>query len=98
MIRSRRTVAALMCAVALGACAVPAGVPSDQAITAQVRAKISEDTALKPFNISVATVNGVVELAGEVDSDYSATKAAAYARRVDGVKSVASKLVIKRVQ
>ena len=67
----------------------------DSVITTKVKAILIKDEALKAFPISVKTYRGVVQLSGSVDSQKIIDKAGEVASRVEGVKSVENKLVIK---
>jgi len=70
----------------------------DAAITAKIKAGILKDPALKVLEIGVTTTNGVVELSGVVGSQKNIDKAKKIARKVKGVKSVESTLVIRPPQ
>jgi osmotically-inducible protein OsmY len=65
------------------------------AITASVKAKLLADSDIKSFDISVATVNGVVTLKGTVDTKDQMKKAEMLAKEVKGVKKVDNQLQIK---
>lgn len=67
----------------------------DTTITTKVKAAIFEDTTLKTLQINVETRNGVVQLAGFVDSAQNVKRAADVARGVKGVKSVKNDLIVK---
>ncbi len=67
----------------------------DTTITTKVKAAIFEDPTLKTLQINVETRNGVVQLAGFVDSAQNVTKAETVARSVQGVKSVKNDLIVK---
>jgi hyperosmotically inducible protein len=74
-----------------------AGKPNQQdaAITANVKAAIEKEPALKEAKLDVNTVNGVVKLGGFVDSKQSADRAVQIARSNKDVKSVENNLVVK---
>ncbi|MBL6752057.1 MAG: BON domain-containing protein [Nevskia sp.] len=61
---------------------------SDTWITTKVKSSLLADSATKGLEISVTTRNGVVALAGKVDTKDSAEHAETLARSVKGVKSV----------
>ncbi|MCE9639251.1 MAG: BON domain-containing protein [Betaproteobacteria bacterium] len=61
---------------------------SDTWITTKVKAKLAEDKQVKGRNISVKTVNGVVQLSGFAGSADEVSKAASLAGDIKGVKSV----------
>jgi len=67
----------------------------DTTITTKVKAAIFEDTTLKTLQINVETRDGVVQLAGFVDSAQNVKRAAEVARGVKGVKSVKNDLIVK---
>jgi len=67
----------------------------DTTITTKVKAAIFEDPTLKTLQINVETRDGVVQLAGFVDSAQNVKKAAEVARGVKGVKSVKNDLIVK---
>lgn len=67
----------------------------DSAITAKVKAEILGDSALKVFQISVTTTDGVVKLSGTVDSQLSFERASEVAKNNQGVRSVENNLVVK---
>ncbi|HEX2641821.1 MAG TPA: BON domain-containing protein [Thermoanaerobaculia bacterium] len=78
-------------ALTLGACSSTktAGEQLDDAgITAKVKAKLTADGDINPFNIDVDTNEGVVTLTGKVAKEEARTKAERYARDTDGVKRV----------
>lgn len=67
---------------------------SDSAITAKVKAKITADPELNPFNIDVDTRDGRVTLTGRVRSAAARAEAEKLARNTQGVKSVANELEV----
>lgn len=66
----------------------------DSVITAKIKAAILNEPGLKTSQIEVSTANGIVTLAGAVDSQVSIDRAIALAIGQKGVKSVNSKLTI----
>ena len=60
----------------------------DTMITTRVKARMATDKLVDATNISVTTVNGVVELSGTAKSKAEANQAVAIARKVPDVKSV----------
>ncbi len=66
----------------------------DATITSKVIAAIIDDPVLKKSNISVETLQNVVQLSGWVESDLSLARAGAIARAVSGVHSVRNDLII----
>jgi hyperosmotically inducible protein len=67
----------------------------DAAITAKIKAKITADGDLNPFNIDVDTQNGVVTLSGVVKDESHRQQAIAIARGTDGVREVRNRLEIR---
>jgi osmotically-inducible protein OsmY len=82
----------------LPACAVYrkcglAGCPGDAAITAAVRARFTQHAALQPPNlIHVQTLDHVVYLTGQVDTELERSMAESVAREVAGVKRVTNSI------
>jgi len=67
----------------------------DSAITAKVKAAILGESGLKSLEINVDTMNGVVTLAGKVDTQANSDKAKQIAGAVSEVKQVKNQLEIK---
>ena len=68
-------------------------VVSDSALTAKVKTAIARDTTIgNAMNVNVNTYRGVVQLAGFVNSEEAARRAAEVARGVQGVQSVQNDL------
>jgi hyperosmotically inducible protein len=67
----------------------------DGTITVKVKTAIMTDPALKPLQISVGTKDGVVTLAGAVDSQALKERATQIAQSVSGVDSVVDNLTVK---
>lgn len=68
-------------------------VVSDSALTARVKTAIARDTSIgNAMNVNVNTYRGVVQLAGFVESEEAARRAAEVARNVQGVQSVQNDL------
>lgn len=61
---------------------------ADSWITTKVKADLLVTEETKGLDINVSTQNGVVTLAGRLDSKAQVDKAAAVARAIKGVKSV----------
>jgi len=68
----------------------------DSMLTASVKAKLTEDSTTKAYQINVGTQKGVVQLTGFVDSTTMKTRAGEVARSVDGVKDVRNDLEIRQ--
>ena len=60
----------------------------DSWITTKVKADLLVDEQTKGLDINVSTTNGVVTLAGRLDSREQVDKAVSIARAIKGVKSV----------
>lgn len=67
----------------------------DTAITTKVKSAMIADPMLKALQINVDTKNGVVTLAGAVDSQAMKDKATEVTQAVNGVKSVDNNLTVK---
>jgi len=61
---------------------------TDTAITAQVKAKIADDSRTKGSDLSVTTNNGIVTITGSTPSSDAKSAVEQIAKSVDGVKSV----------
>jgi hyperosmotically inducible periplasmic protein len=70
----------------------------DSVITTKVKAMLTANDDIKGSDISVETRNGAVVLSGFVDSAEQGEKAVGAVRNVDGVKSVGSKLAVRKPQ
>lgn len=68
----------------------------DSMLTASVKAKLTEDSTTKAYQINVGTQKGVVQLTGFVDSTTMKARAGELARSVDGVKEVRNDLEIRQ--
>jgi hyperosmotically inducible protein len=68
---------------------------SDTEITTKIKAKITGDGDLSPFNINVDTKDGVVTLRGTVKSMESKQEAEQIARDTSGVKEVQNMLQVE---
>ena len=85
----------------LGGCAITDGQSTvgqytdDTTITAQVKAKMAEDTTVSASRISVETLKGTVQLSGFATSQSEKDKAAQIARGVPNVKSVVNNIVVR---
>ena len=89
----KKTTAFVVVTLVLGTagCTKPS---SDAAITGQVKTAISKEPGLKRTKVSVSTNEKVVHLGGTVNSRAERTMLIAVARKVEGVKSVKTDLVI----
>ena len=72
-----------------------AAATDDAAITTKVKAAVMAEPNLKSTDINVETKDGVVTLAGTVNSQEAKQKASQVAQSVQGVKSVSDQLVVK---
>jgi hyperosmotically inducible periplasmic protein len=93
--------AAIVLTVALAACdtmsgrETPGEYVDDTVITSKVIAAIVQDETLKKSQVSVETMERVVQLSGFVDSAQVASRAGDVARKVAGVHSVKNNLVVQ---
>jgi osmotically-inducible protein OsmY len=69
---------------------------SDAAITAKVKSKLLDDPAVSGTQISVETMNGVVQLSGSAKSAEAERRALQIARSVEGVKSVRDSIEVRQ--
>ena len=101
-----KTILAIALALALGACATESKQPAekettgqyvdDATVTAKVKTAIASDVGVKAAaNVNIETFRGVVQLSGFADSDEQASRAAAAAKKVNGVKSVKNDIRVK---
>ena len=67
----------------------------DSTITAQVIAEIIKEPSLSKFQVSVETLQQVVQLSGFVDSTQSVSRAGNLAGAVSGVRSVRNNLIVR---
>ena len=67
----------------------------DNVVTARITTAISQEPALKSAEITVKTVNGVVQLSGLADTQESIYRAVVVARRVRGVTYVGNDLRLR---
>lgn len=67
----------------------------DTAITTKVKAAVMAEPGLKTLEINVDTKDGVVTLAGTVQSPDLKQRAVTLAQQVEGVRSVSDQLVVK---
>ena len=68
----------------------------DGIITAKVKSALLADPNIKSFDIAVVTRKGEAQLSGFVDNQTQIVHATELARAVDGVKSVASEMSVKK--
>jgi hypothetical protein len=92
----KRTTALLIIALVLGAAGC--GKSNDGAITTRVKHAISKEPALRGTKVEVATAEKVVHLSGTVKSRDERAMLIAVARKVEGVKSVKTDLVVQPEQ
>jgi hyperosmotically inducible periplasmic protein len=73
----------------------PGAYVDDTVITSKVIAAIVQDEALKKSQVSVETMENVVQLSGFVDNAGMASRAGDLARKVVGVRAVRNNLVVQ---
>jgi hyperosmotically inducible periplasmic protein len=71
-------------------------VVDDTVITAKVKTALAADSTVAAHNVNVETRDGVVQLAGFVDSSDQKSQAGEVARRIAGVKQVDNQLEVKQ--
>jgi osmotically-inducible protein OsmY len=69
---------------------------SDATITAKVKSKLLDDPVVSGTQISVETMNGVVQLSGAAKSAEEERRALQIARSVEGVKSVRDAIEVRQ--
>lgn len=88
-----KTCAYLMLAILVaGVCFAAEKGPTDDAIVDQVRIKLAADPDVKGGALTVDCKNGVVTLAGSVESTHAKDKATKLTKKVKGVKQVINNL------
>jgi len=80
--------------VVLAAVMITACAQTDPGITTAVKTKLAADDTVKAYKIDVDTKEGVVTLAGTVDSQAAKSRAIEIANTTKGVKSVVDELRI----
>jgi osmotically-inducible protein OsmY len=86
----------LILVVLLSACgATTSRTADDGTVSTQVKIALLNDARVGGLRLGVTTFQGVVTLSGVVPSDADAQQAVAVARRVHGVRGVASELKIQ---
>jgi hyperosmotically inducible protein len=68
----------------------------DGIITAKIKSALLADPNIKSFDIAVVTRKGEAQLSGFVDNQTQINHASELARAVDGVKSVANEMSVKK--
>jgi len=97
----RSVLVALALTTSLAACAVTSGRETageyvdDATITTKVKAALFDDPGVKSMQISVETMQNVVQLSGFVDSAQTKARAGELARSVTGVREVKNDLVVR---
>ncbi|HSF18283.1 MAG TPA: BON domain-containing protein [Vicinamibacteria bacterium] len=72
------------------------GTATDASITAAIKMRMADDPVVSAMKINVDTTDGKVTLSGTVQDAAEEHQAVGLARSVNGVKSVDSKLVVRR--
>ena len=97
----RSILVALALTTSLAACAAISGRETageyvdDATITTKVKAALFDDPGVKSMQISVETMQNVVQLSGFVDSAQTKARAGELARSVTGVREVKNDLVVR---
>ena len=79
-----------------GGAATVGNTVDDGIITAKVKSALLADPDIKSLDIAVVTSKGEAQLSGFVDNQTQIDRAIEVARAVDGVKSVASQMSVKK--
>jgi hyperosmotically inducible periplasmic protein len=101
VISMRKLLTVFALAASIAACSAVSGRETageyvdDATITAKVRAAIIGEPSLKPLEVSVETMQDVVQLSGFVDSPQAKYKAGELALGIDGVRSVRNDLIVR---
>jgi osmotically-inducible protein OsmY len=91
-----KTLASLMALILLVSACLAADKPvSDDSIYDKVRINLASDIDVKGGNLKVDVKDGVVTLAGNVESPAQRDKAAHIAKKVKGVKKVINNIEVK---
>jgi len=92
-----KTCAALLLTILVAGVCLAADKPvSDDYIVDQVRIKLSADVEVKGGALAVDCKQGVVTLAGTVESSRQKDKATKLAKKIKGVKQVVNNIEIKK--
>lgn len=97
----RSALVAFVLATSVAGCAVISGRETageyvdDATITTKVKTAIFDDPTLKSMQISVETLQNVVQLSGFVDSQQVRIRAGEVARGVSGVREVRNNLIVR---
>ncbi|CCG42409.1 BON domain-containing protein [Magnetospirillum molischianum] len=67
----------------------------DATVTTRVNAQIINDSSLRASQISVETMQDVVQLSGFVDSAKAKERAGEIARNTEGVRSVRNNIIVR---
>ena len=86
----------LIAIVAASLISLPALAQSDAGLDAKVRGAMAKDVGMKMLLINVDVDKGVVTLKGKVSSEDEKRRAAAVARKVEGVKAVHNELQVEK--
>ena len=68
----------------------------DKVLVAKIKTKLAEDPVVKAHEVNIEVRQGVVQLAGFVDTSEQKMRAAELTRETDGVQSVDNQLEVKR--
>jgi osmotically-inducible protein OsmY len=98
---SRNSILASIFVLSLASCAMFQGRETagqyvdDATITTKVKDAFIADPVVKASQVSVETMQGVVQLSGFVDSSNSEQRAVQLAQQVKGVKSVKDDIIVR---
>ena len=93
---SKTCVALVLLFVFAGVCLAADKPVNDNLIVDQVRIKLSGDAEVKGGALEVDSKQGVVTLAGTVETERQKSKAEKLAKKIKGVKHVDNNIVVKK--
>ena len=89
-----RVVALLMIIFSIMIAACTQRQVDDAMLTARIKARMTADGRISPSRVDVDTLNGAVTLRGEVPTQEEKDAAEEVARKVEGVRSVSSQVIV----
>jgi osmotically-inducible protein OsmY len=93
-----KLVSTLLVAVLIAGCALAASKPvSDNAISDEVRIKLTSDSLVKGGDLKADVKDGVVTLSGTVTDQQQKDKAKKIAGKVKGVKQVINNIAVSKI-
>lgn len=98
---AKKVVMMVVLAITMASCAMiegretPGQYVDDAAVTTRVKAAFVSDPVVEATQVSVETMQGVVQLSGFVDTPEEQSRAVEVASRVEGVRSVQDDIVVR---